>query len=94
MRAPIEKLPAVVEVLRRFGARRIFLFGSAAGDPEHAQDVDLAVEGIPLRSLLAADAAAFRILDYPMDLVSKEDDPAFYEMIRLRGKVLYEQGCA
>ena len=92
MAAPLEKLPAVVEVLRQFGARRVLLFGSAADNPERAQDVDLAVEGIPLRSLLAADLAAFRILGYPMDLVSREENPAFFEVIRARGKVLYEQG--
>ena len=92
MSAPVERLAAVVEVLRRFGARRVLLFGSAAENPDQARDVDLAVEGIPLRSLIAADLAAFRILNYPLDLVSREENPAFFDVIQRRSKVLYEQG--
>ncbi|OGJ90027.1 MAG: hypothetical protein A2268_12665 [Candidatus Raymondbacteria bacterium RifOxyA12_full_50_37] len=86
------KMKSVIDSLRRFGARRILLFGSYAETPEKAQDVDLAVEGIPLARLLDADVAVSDILAVPCDLVSREENPDFFKIIQNSGKVLYEEG--
>ena len=74
------------------GERRVLLFGSAAATPNKARDIDLAVEGIPLNRMLDADATVHDILRQPTDLVSKEENPAFFSLIARHGKVLYEQG--
>ncbi len=92
MKAPIEFLPQAIEVLRNLGARKILLFGSAAVSPETAKDIDLAVEGIPLSRLLEADVAVHDIFQFPTDLVSYEENPSFFEIIRRYGRVVYEQG--
>ena len=81
-----------VNVLRRLGARRVTLFGSYVEQPENARDVDLAVEGIPIGRLLEADVLVHDILRVPTDLISREESPAFYNLVRQSGKLLYEQG--
>lgn len=86
------QLHAAVQALRRHGAKRVLLFGSYLDAPERARDIDLAVEGIPLRRLLDADLAVYKILRSSFDLVSREETPAFFELIRSRAKVLYEEG--
>ena len=85
------KLDQAVLVLREMGAKRIVLFGSYATDPATAADVDLAVEGIPLSRLLDADMAVHSTLHAPSDLVSREENPALYDVVVRYGKVLYEQ---
>jgi predicted nucleotidyltransferase len=89
-----ETLDRVVASLRSFGARRVLLFGSYADSPEQARDIDLAVEGIPLARLLDADAAILDILDAPYDLVSREDQGDFYDLISPRARVLFDQDAA
>lgn len=85
------KLNQTIQVLKRMGATRVVLFGSCATDPVTAADVDLAVEGIPLARLLDADVAVNATLHAPTDLVSREENPAFYDIAVRYGKVLYEQ---
>jgi predicted nucleotidyltransferase len=94
MKLSVEQMEEVVAVLRQMGARRVLLFGSAVTSPASAQDVDVAVEGIPLRGLLEADARVHDILKMPTDLISREEMPAFFDLIRPTAKVLYEQPAA
>lgn len=89
MSAPIERLPQVIDVLKKMGAHTILLFGSAVDRPQEARDIDLAVAGIPLSKILDADVAVHDILQYPTDLVSQEENPAFFNLIKSYGKPLY-----
>ncbi|HOC70686.1 MAG TPA: nucleotidyltransferase domain-containing protein [Candidatus Hydrogenedentes bacterium] len=86
-----EQLEKIVATLRAFGARRIVLFGSYAQDPSRARDIDLAVEGIPLRRLWRADGEVASEIDMPVDLVFKEETPEFYALVSRDARVLYEQ---
>jgi predicted nucleotidyltransferase len=85
------KLQSAVSALRELGARRVLLFGSYAYDPEHARDLDLAVEGIPLERLGMAGLECYRLLRVPLDLVSREESPAFFNLIAQDAVTLYEQ---
>ena len=85
------KLDQAVLVLRRMGAKRVVLFGSYTTNPATAADVDLAVEGIPLARLLDADVEVHSTLHAPIDLVSREENPALYDVVVRYGIVLYEQ---
>lgn len=80
-----------IKLLQGMGARRIILFGSMAVDPEHARDLDLAVEGIPLKRALEADVAVHETCGIPTDLVFREEDPAFFEIVQDYGRVLYDK---
>ncbi len=88
---PQERMRRAVEALRQLGARRVLLFGSYLKTPDAAHDVDLAVEGVPLNRLLDADVAVHDILQAPVDLVSREDNQAFFDIVSKRGKVLFEE---
>jgi predicted nucleotidyltransferase len=91
MIVPDERMHRAVEALREFGARRVLLFGSFLNDPENARDIDLAVEGIPLEQILEADVMIQEILQVPADLVSREENPSFFDIVARRGKVLYQE---
>ena len=89
MAVNLEKVPQAVRALVKMGARKVILFGSAAENPESAGDIDLAVEGIPLNRILDADVEIGDILRQPYDLVSREENSGFFEIISRYGKVLY-----
>ena len=84
-----DRLKRAVDALRRMGARRVLIFGSCLDAPDQARDVDIAVEGIPVDWLLDADVAVHEILEAPTDLVSREENPNFYEIVEKRGRVLF-----
>lgn len=92
MNATDNQLEAAVQALRSHGARRVLLFGSSVTAPETARDLDFAVEGIPLRRLLDAEVAVYRVLKTPFDLVSREEAPAFFDLIREHARVLHDEG--
>jgi predicted nucleotidyltransferase len=89
MAVNLEKLPRVVDALVRMGATKVVLFGSALEQPARANDVDLAVEGIPPERILDADVAVMDILQEPFDLVAKDLNPNFFAVVERYGKVLY-----
>lgn len=80
-----------VDVLRSYGATRVLIFGSYLQDPHKARDIDLAAEGIPLNCAWKAGGAISEIVDFPYDLVFKEENPAFYELIKKHAAIIYEQ---
>lgn len=63
------------ELIRRFGAKRVVLFGSLArGDFSSWSDIDLAVWGIPATDFFRAVAFACGISDvWKVDLVDVQD---------------------
>lgn len=89
MAVNLEKVPQAVQALVKRGARKVILFGSAAENPESAGDIDIAVEGIPLNRILDADVEVGDILQQPYDLVSREENSGFFEIISRYGTVLY-----
>jgi len=64
MKVNSEQIQEAAESLREMGARRIILFGSMIDSPKDANDIDIAVEGIPLNQILNADVAQLRIRDH------------------------------
>ena len=89
MAVNLEKIPQAVQTLVKMGARKVILFGSAAENPESANDIDLAVEGIPLGRILDADVEIGDILQQPYDLISREENSDFFEIIARYGRILY-----
>jgi predicted nucleotidyltransferase len=66
-RSDIEK---AVEVLRSFGTKKIYLFGSLTSDLWHdGSDIDLAVSGMAPELYLRAYAMASRGLEHELDLI-------------------------
>ena len=87
-----KRLNMAVRALTEMGAKRIILFGSMVESPEKARDVDIAVEGIPLNRILEADVKIHEVLQAPTDLISREESPVFFDIVKDYGRVLYEKG--
>jgi len=91
MAVPMDKITLAVDALRSFGAKRVLLFGSCVGDPARARDVDLAEEGIPFERLGMAELTVYRLLRSPFDLISREEDPRFFDLVSKKAVTLYEE---
>lgn len=89
MSVDLDRVSQAVQALVAMGANKVILFGSAAENPLSANDIDLAVEGIPLNRILDADVKVGDILGQSYDLVSREENPLFFKIISRYGKVLY-----
>lgn len=88
LRKAIERAAAV---LKDFGAREVYIFGSAAGGTmREGSDVDLAVVGLPPGVFFAALAEAADALgrERELDLIDLDDDNPFTRYLREEGELL------
>jgi len=88
------ELAGAVEILRKYGAKRIFIFGSLCrtGRFHSRSDIDLAVEGIPPQSIIRAAADLMMFTDLPIDLKPLEElDDLFRDMINKKGELIYAE---
>ena len=81
-------LAKAVLVARRFGAKRLLLFGSALEDPATACDLDLACAGVPGWKLFELSFALEETLGVPLDLVPLDHSTPFTRLIEKRARVL------
>jgi predicted nucleotidyltransferase len=86
-----DQIDRAVAVARRYGARRVLLFGSALDDPETAHDLDLAVEGVEGWDFFGMSAEMEEAVRIPLDVIPLESDSPFVRHIRQRASVLYER---
>ena len=87
-------LPDAVEILKKYGVKRVILFGSLLRDGRfhRGSDIDLAVEGIPPQKFIRAGADLMMALDWQIDLKPLEEvDDFSREMILQKGKVIYAE---
>ncbi|HAB15642.1 MAG TPA: DNA polymerase III subunit beta [Verrucomicrobiota bacterium] len=82
------ELSKAVLVARRFGARRLLLFGSALENPATARDLDLACAGVPGWKLFQLASALEKALGVPLDLVALDPPTSFTRLIEKRARVL------
>jgi len=85
-------LTDAVEILKKYSAKRIFLFGSLCqtGRFYPGSDIDLAVEGIPSQLFIRAAADLMMSMDWLIDLKPLEDlDDSFRDMIFKKGEQIY-----
>jgi len=76
------------EVLKSFGAREVYVFGSAArGELGAESDVDLAVTGLPARVFFKAMGAAMQALRRSLDLVDLDERSVFTDYLKEKGKL-------
>ena len=78
-------------ILRRCGATRVVLFGSALGDPEGADDLDLACRGLTGLRFLDAVGDLMDEVPVPVDLVDLSAETPVTRPIEERGRVVYER---
>lgn len=84
---------AQLEIIRRFArqynVREVILFGSSLENPDKANDIDLAVNGIAPKKFFSFYGDLFMELDKPVDLVDLSIPSKLTSLIYKRGKKIY-----
>ena len=84
-----EDKETIIGIAKRFGVRRIWLFGSALDGKGEPNDIDLAVEGVPKGKLLRFYAELEKALPQSIDLVPMDLNPPIAVIVRKKGRVIY-----
>jgi predicted nucleotidyltransferase len=78
----------LVAVLKRSGAKTVYLFGSAAkGTMHNDSDVDLAVSGLPPENFFKALSVANSLLDRPVHLIDLDEVTPFTRYLIEEGEL-------
>lgn len=85
---------AARQIAGRFGARRVWLFGSLAwGVADCSSDVDLLIEGLPSAAWDAATRAAEETIAVPVDVIRVEEAaPGLLARVQADGILLHDSG--
>jgi len=83
-----ESIERAAAVLKEFGAREVYVFGSAAsGVLREGSDVDLAVSGLPPEVFFRAMGQARDALGRELDLIDLDEDNLFTRYLKGKGKL-------
>ncbi|MCL5991968.1 MAG: DNA polymerase III subunit beta [Bacteroidetes bacterium] len=85
-----ENIQLAIETARDYGANKLVLFGSALYEPEKANDLDLAVDGIKGFKIFSYGNKLEELLNIHVDVVPLDLDSGFIQHIMKYGKVIYE----
>ncbi len=87
-------IPSIVATLKKYGAKKIILFGSIceADKFEARSDIDIAVEGIKEEEFLQVYADCMMEFDFEIDLKPLEKlKGLFKKMVLEKGEIIYER---
>ena len=86
------KIQEAIEVLKKYSAKRVFLFGSVAkGSSGDYSDIDLACEGLPPHEFFKVLGKLLAMPGKSIDLVDMDDvKDTVRRRIEREGKLLYE----
>ena len=79
----------IVELSRKYGAKRVLLFGSSTSRADQAKDIDLAVEGLSARLFFQFYGELIIALSKPVDLVDLGRKTMFTSLISKEGIPVY-----
>ena len=83
---PISKC---VEVARRYGAKKLVLFGTAAQDPQNARDIDLLCEGVKGAAFFEMAGMMEHEAHVAVDVIPGVPRTKFVEINERRGKTIH-----
>jgi predicted nucleotidyltransferase len=79
----------IIEIAKRYRAKRILLFGSNASPDYEGRDIDLAVEGVRPGDFYSFCGELMFSLSKPVDVVDLAGRSKFIHMIDAEGVPLY-----
>ncbi|MGA2296598.1 MAG: nucleotidyltransferase domain-containing protein [FCB group bacterium] len=85
-----EQITKAVDIAKLYGATKVLLFGSALDDMKNANDLDIAVLGIPENKFLVFGATLDIELGIQVDVVPLNNNSPFMDYIRKKGRYIYE----
>ncbi|MEI6209783.1 MAG: hypothetical protein WCP20_23610 [Desulfuromonadales bacterium] len=84
----LEQFDKITVLAKSYGATRLILFGSAQDNPEAANDIDLACDGVSGWKLYELAAKIEEEINASLDLVPLTPPTRFTQMIERRGRRL------
>lgn len=84
-----KELEAIIRIGNEFGARKIWLFGSALKDDIENRDIDLGVEGIEPAKFYRFLGQLGLALDKEVDLIDLDSQDPMRHIVRAYGKVIH-----
>ncbi len=79
----------IIEMARRFGVKRVVLFGSSLCSDRESRDIDIGVEGISEKDFFTFYGELMYALSKPIDIVDLSIKSRFVELIEQEGISLY-----
>jgi len=79
----------IVEIAQKYKAARVFLFGSSIDPHRTAEDIDLAVDGLPDSIFFKFYSELIFALSKPVDLIDLKRKSRLNEIVRAEGVLLY-----
>ncbi len=76
-------------ISRKYGVKRVLLFGSSTDPVKESQDIDIAVEGVAPQDFFRYYGDLLLRLSKPVDLVDLSESSKFVQMILHEGVPLY-----
>ncbi len=76
-------------ICRKYGVKRMLLFGSSVDRTRESRDIDLAVEGVAPRDFFRFYGELMFAVSKPVDLVDLSGRSKFLDLIRREGVPLY-----
>ena len=84
-----EQINRCIEVAKRYGAKKLVLFGSAADDTAHANDIDLLCEGVTGPLFFEMAGMMEHESHSSVDVVPAIPRTRFVEVNERRGRMIY-----
>jgi predicted nucleotidyltransferase len=81
----------IATLARRYGAARVWLFGSSTGPRQRGRDLDLAVEGVAPARFFQFMGDLMLSVSRPVDVIALEKSSKLSALIRRDGVAIYGQ---
>ena len=85
-----EKINKCIDIVKEYGGTKLILFGSALEDPQNANDLDLACEGVDGWKIYELGARLEELISTNVDLVPLSPKTRFTKYLEKQGKVIYD----
>ncbi len=85
-----EKLNQCIELVKKYGGTKLLLFGSVLENPENANDLDFACDGVEGWKIFELGARLEELMAGPVDLIPLSPPTRFTKYIEKQGKIIYE----
>lgn len=85
-----EKLNQCIELVKKYGGTKLLLFGSVLEDPENANDLDLACDGVEGWKIFELGARLEELMAGPVDLIPLSPPTRFTKYIEKKGRIIYK----
>jgi len=79
----------IKEISKKYGVKRVLIFGSSLDKKRKSNDIDIAVEGIAHKDFFKYYGDLLLQLSKPVDVIDLDGSSKFINLIKKEGELLY-----